>query len=113
MKPEKSAYSYLDSVAPSSSKVSGSIEPSRCRCNSALGSECKISIRLLIMTVAEMEAIVGGYHGDPFRVLGPHRIQKPRGVSRWEVRAFLPQAETAEVVLADGAAPMVRKHPQG
>ena len=53
------------------------------------------------MTVAEIEAIVGGYHGDPFRILGPHRIEKPRGTPRWEVRVFLPQAESAEVVLGD------------
>jgi len=53
------------------------------------------------MTVAEIEAIVGGYHGDPFRILGPHRIEKPRGTPSWEVRAFLPQAESAEVILED------------
>ena len=65
------------------------------------------------MTVAEMEAIAGGYHGDPFKVLGPHRIQKPRGTPRWEVWAFLPHAETAEVVLPEASVPMVKKHPQG
>src|SRR6185369_6626001 len=65
------------------------------------------------MTVAEMEAIVGGYHGDPFKVLGPHRLQKSRGAPRWEVYAFLPHAETAEVVLANERVPMVKKHAQG
>src|SRR2546426_11218123 len=113
MNPKKSLYGALDPVAPSSISVRGSIEPSRCRCNSAFGSECKISIRLLIMTVAEMDAIVGGYHGDPFKVLGPHRIQKPRGTPRWEVWAFLPHAETAEVVLPDASVPMMKKHAQG
>src|SRR6266581_2641751 len=102
-------------VAPSSASVAGSIDPSRCKCNSAFGSECKISIRYLIMTVSEMEAIVGGYHGDPFKVLGPHRIQKARATPRWEVWAFLPQAETAEVVLPGDspAVPMAKKHTQG
>src|SRR5437899_4826286 len=113
MKPAKPAYWYGSPAAPSSRSVSGSTEPSRCRCNSALGSECKISIRLLIMTVAEMEAIVGGYHGDPFKVLGPHRIQRSRAAPRWEVRAFLPHAETAEVVLGDQRVPMTKKHEQG
>ena len=47
------------------------------------------------MTVAEMEAIVGGYHGDPFKVLGPQRIQKSRSASRWEVSAFLPHVQPA------------------
>src|SRR5260370_27512230 len=65
------------------------------------------------MTVAEIEAIVGGYHGDPFRILGPHRIEKPRGTPRWEVRAFLPQAESAEVILGDQRVAMERQHPQG
>jgi 1,4-alpha-glucan branching enzyme len=65
------------------------------------------------MTVAEIEAIVGGYHGDPFRILGPHRVQKLRGATSWEVRAFLPQAESAEVVLEDARVVMERKNPQG
>ena len=66
------------------------------------------------MTAEEIEAIVGGYHGDAFRVLGPHSVRKRGGQPRWEVRAFLPQAETADVVLADGQrCPMVKQHVQG
>ncbi len=34
------------------------------------------------------EAIAGGWHGDPFAVLGPHKVAQ-----RWEVRAFVPGAE--------------------
>jgi 1,4-alpha-glucan branching enzyme len=67
------------------------------------------------MTAEELEAIVGGYHGDAFRVLGPHSVRKTKsGQSRWEVRAFLPQAESAEVVVA-GEPPcgMNKQHPQG
>ena len=47
------------------------------------------------MTSQEIEAIAGGYHGDPFHVLGPHSVTR----KKWEVRAFLPQAESAAVVL--------------
>jgi 1,4-alpha-glucan branching enzyme len=47
----------------------------------------------------DAEAIAGGYHGDPFRVLGPHAVD--RG---WEVRAFLPQAVSVELVA--GGAPV-------
>jgi 1,4-alpha-glucan branching enzyme len=65
------------------------------------------------MTVEEMEAIVGGYHGDAFRVLGPHSVRKKGGQARWEVRAFLPQAESAAVVIGDEARPMEKKHAQG
>ncbi len=61
----------------------------------------------------EMEAIVGGWHGDAFRVLGPHSVRKRGGQSRWEVRAFLPQAESAEVLLADETVAMEKKHEQG
>jgi hypothetical protein len=53
------------------------------------------------MTVEEIEAIAGGYHGDAFRILGPHSVRKKGGQARWEVRAFLPQAESAEVVAGD------------
>src|SRR5580704_10397729 len=65
------------------------------------------------MTVEEIEAIVGGYHGDAFRILGPHAVRKKAGQSRWEVRAFLPQAESAVVVTAGERVEMERKHPQG
>src|SRR5690349_18427463 len=65
------------------------------------------------MTVEEIEAIVGGYHGDAFRILGPHSVRKDRGQERWEVRAFLPQAESAEVVCGDQRSAMVKKHATG
>jgi hypothetical protein len=28
------------------------------------------------MTGEEIEAIVGGYHGDAFRILGPHAVRR-------------------------------------
>ncbi len=65
------------------------------------------------MTHEEVEAIVGGYHGDPFRVLGPHAVGSRRGKRRWEVRAFLPQAKSAAVLLDGQAVPMRKEHPLG
>ena len=65
------------------------------------------------MTIADMEAIVGGYHGDPFRVLGPHRMRRLRGKPRWEVRAFLPHAESADLLIGDSATPMAKSHEHG
>jgi len=61
------------------------------------------------MTGEEIEAIAGGYHGDAFRVLGPHALK-----SGWEVRAFLPGAEFVSVLRA-GAKPvaMKKRHPAG
>jgi 1,4-alpha-glucan branching enzyme len=55
------------------------------------------------MTAQDMEAIVNGSHGDPFSVLGPHQTD-----DGWEVRAFLPQAMDA-AVLVDGAEHPMRK----
>jgi 1,4-alpha-glucan branching enzyme len=65
------------------------------------------------MSPQEIEAIVGGYHGDAFRILGPHGIRKKKGQGRWEVRAFLPQAERAEVVCGPQTAVMEKLHDAG
>jgi 1,4-alpha-glucan branching enzyme len=57
---------------------------------------------------AEVAAIVAARHGDPFAVLGPHRTD-----DGWVVRAFVPGAETLEL-LRDGAAhPLERRHAEG
>ncbi len=65
------------------------------------------------MTSAEIEAITGGYHGDAFGILGPHAS----GAGKWEIRAFLPQADSAcvsfEDAKADAPLPMARRHPEG
>ncbi|HWQ56141.1 MAG TPA: 1,4-alpha-glucan branching protein GlgB [Bryobacteraceae bacterium] len=65
------------------------------------------------MTVEEVEAIAGGYHGDAFRILGPHAVRKRGNHPRWEVRAFLPHAESAEVISGETVSPMVKQHPAG
>ncbi|MCP4424157.1 MAG: 1,4-alpha-glucan branching protein GlgB, partial [Chloroflexi bacterium] len=56
-------------------------------------------------------ALVGGYHGDPFNILGPHKTEQ--GIV---IRAFLPFAQKVEVV-ADGplaaSTPMTRIHEAG
>ena len=48
----------------------------------------------------QIDRIVGNYHHNPFDVLGPHRIQVD-GKDVWTVRAYLPKAESAWVVLPD------------
>jgi 1,4-alpha-glucan branching enzyme len=65
------------------------------------------------MTAEEIEAIVGGYHGDAFRILGPHRVRKKGGQARWEVRAFLPQAQSAEVEAGGQRYDMAKLHAEG
>jgi 1,4-alpha-glucan branching enzyme len=64
------------------------------------------------MTREEIEALVGGYHGDPFRILGPHVVDR-RKAPCWEVRAFLPQAAEAEVTIDGASTPMKKVHPGG
>ena len=59
--------------------------------------------------MSQFDAITGGYHRDAFSVLGPH--EEPDG---WEVRAFLPQADSVEL-LAEALEPveMEKAHPEG
>ena len=64
------------------------------------------------MTVQEMEAITGGYHGDPFSLLGPHMVDNG-GKKEWEIRAFLPQAAEAVVQIGTSNFAMERTHPGG
>jgi 1,4-alpha-glucan branching enzyme len=62
----------------------------------------------------EVEAIVGGYHGDAFRILGPHALPDEKsGAPRWVVRAFLPHAASVEVLLDGTAVPMEKRHGHG
>ncbi len=61
------------------------------------------------MTTADLEALVGGYHGDPFAHLGPHLDEEEGAV----VRAFLPQAAEAELLAGGAARAMEKRHAEG
>ena len=65
------------------------------------------------MLPGDVDAIVEGRHGDAFRVLGVLAAPRDGQPGSWEVRAFLPQAESAELILATGAAPLDRIHDAG
>jgi 1,4-alpha-glucan branching enzyme len=41
----------------------------------------------------EIESIVQGHHGDPFKILGPHSATK-----NWVVRSWQPQADSVELL---------------
>jgi 1,4-alpha-glucan branching enzyme len=60
-----------------------------------------------------IRAVVEGEHGDPFAVLGPHRVHTPDGAT-WAVRAIFPGA-TAVRILPANAPPslMEQLHPVG
>ncbi len=63
-----------------------------------------------------MEAIAGGYHTNPFGVLGPHQEKEGRGrkaASTWAVYTFQPQAERVELLLDGQPHAMERIHPEG
>jgi 1,4-alpha-glucan branching enzyme len=64
------------------------------------------------MTEQELDAITGGFHGDPFRVLGPHFGPKgPDGP--WQVRVFLPRVAEVEVRSDDATVSAKKVHPAG
>ncbi|MGD8807662.1 MAG: 1,4-alpha-glucan branching enzyme, partial [Chloroflexota bacterium] len=58
----------------------------------------------------DIDAIIGGYHGDPFSVLGPHLFGKD-----CYIRGFLPQAAQASAVdrHSGESYPMTRLHEAG
>src|SRR5262245_39877357 len=62
----------------------------------------------------EIEAIIGGYHGDAFRILGPHALTDGAdGTPRWIVRAFLPHASEVQVLFGDLKVRMEKRHTHG
>ncbi len=59
---------------------------------------------------AIVRAVVFAEHSDVFGVLGPHEVTQ----GLWEIRALLPEALSADVVLDSGKTlPMERLHPDG
>ena len=61
---------------------------------------------------ADIDAIVGGYHGDPSKILGPHAVDHGDH-RRIEICAFLPDATEATVVANGASWPMQRVHAAG
>ena len=60
-----------------------------------------------------IRAVVEGKHGDPFAVLGPHRVQTPDGAAV-AVRAIVPGAAAVRIVPSDAPpTSMERLHPVG
>src|SRR5208337_5520769 len=106
------------SIGSISTSVSGSTEPSRCRCSSAFFRPWMNSVTSSYpshcdnrpMKPGDLEAIVGGYHGDAFAVLGPQSA--PDG--GWTLRAFLPQARRVTALFEDGrSVELERLHVEG
>jgi 1,4-alpha-glucan branching enzyme len=60
------------------------------------------------MTSLDVDAILSGHHGDAFSILGPHHAE-----DGWEVRAFLPQAMDAALVVGGDARPMRKARAEG
>ncbi|RZM81998.1 1,4-alpha-glucan branching enzyme [Leptolyngbya iicbica] len=67
----------------------------------------------MAVTVApeQIDSIVWNQHHDPFEVLGPHMIQQD-GQTVWAIRAYLPTADAAWVVLPESRSeyPMEQGH---
>ncbi|NJN54720.1 MAG: hypothetical protein HC804_08185 [Anaerolineae bacterium] len=60
------------------------------------------------LLVSEIEAIVNGNHGDPFRVLGQHAVGDGT-----IIRVFMPQAAQVDVLVDGRRHPMQRQHWDG
>ncbi|PSN10076.1 1,4-alpha-glucan branching enzyme, partial [filamentous cyanobacterium CCP5] len=56
----------------------------------------------MAVTVApeQIERIIWNQHHDPFEILGPHLVQQD-GKAHWAVRAYIPTAQAAWVILPD------------
>ncbi len=64
------------------------------------------------MAEQDLDAIAGGYHGDPFAWLGPHpKTQDPK--AGWVVRAFLPQVKEVTLLVNGREVPAQRTHESG
>lgn len=61
-----------------------------------------------MLSTEDVEAIVNGYHPDPFSVLGHHKT-----ADGTVIRTFLPQAVEAAVVIGNDEIPMEKKHWDG
>lgn len=61
------------------------------------------------MLPGEVHSIVHGYHGDPMKILGPQNIS----ASQWEVRVFLPAAQSARLVFGKDEIDMIKLDSSG
>jgi 1,4-alpha-glucan branching enzyme len=62
------------------------------------------------MTPGDIDAIVGGYHGDAFAILGPHLEDD----GTWTLRVFLPHARRVTALCEDGrGVTLERIHDEG
>src|SRR4030095_11784344 len=71
------------------------------------------SLSRMTLSPEAIRAVVEGEHGDPFAVLGPHRVPTSDGAAV-AVRAIVPGAAAVRVLRADAPpTPMERLHPVG
>ena len=66
------------------------------------------------MTAEEIEAIVGGYHGDAFRILGPHAVRKKKAGRRaGRCARFCRRRSPPRSSSASKRCPMAKQHAAG
>jgi len=70
----------------------------------------------VLMTLPKWKQSSVVINGDAFSVLGPHPVRvakgggKSNGKPTWEIRAFLPQARNAVLLVEDTEIPMEKRH---
>src|SRR4051812_9549030 len=67
----------------------------------------------LYLDDSEAAALVGGYHGNPFAVLGPHLYDLGEAGSFLVVRTLQPFAKEMRLIAGEESYPMVRVHNDG
>ena len=74
-------------------------------------SGARSSVPVSDLDAGAIAAVVEASHGDPFSVLGPHRVAS----GLWEIRAVRPAASRINVLARGGAVlgAMERRHPDG
>jgi len=74
------------------------------------------SLKPQFSDAADIDAVVGGYHGAPYTLLGPHPLTVTRKQST-VVRVFRPLDRAVDLLLIDGdqvtVHPMAKIHPSG
>src|SRR6476659_4907825 len=67
----------------------------------------------LFLDDSEAAALAGGYHGNPFAVLGPHLYDLGKDGSFLVVRTFQPYAKEVQLKAGGESYPLVRVHNDG
>lgn len=102
----------MTAVPSNTQGSSGSLPNEQSGADSRLGHDVPWPVLLIGVTPGDVARLLAGSHTHPHHFLGAHglRVEKRDGVV---IRAFHPDAERAEVLLAGGGMVNMKRHPDG